>query len=72
VCAGVGIAAARWWRVCAGEGVAAAPDEGDDTAAVEVGDTGWLIDVPDEEQALPIPPMMINMTMARQPHPAAC
>jgi hypothetical protein len=58
--------------VCAGEGVAAAPNGGDDTAAVEVGDTGWLVDVPDEEKASPIAHMMISMTMARQPHPAAC
>jgi hypothetical protein len=57
--------------VCAGDGDTAAPNEGDDTAAVEVGETGWLVDVLDEEQALLIPPMMISMAKARQPHPAA-
>lgn len=58
--------------MCAGERVAAALDEGEDTAAVGAGDNGWLVDVPDGEQALAIAPMMISMTIARQPQPANC
>jgi hypothetical protein len=46
--------------------------KGEDTAAAGGGDAGWLVDVPDEEQALPTAPMMISMRMPRQPHPAAC
>ena len=58
--------------MCVGEGLAAAPNEGEDTAAAGGGVAGSLADVPDEEQALLMAPMLNSMTMARQPHPADC
>lgn len=46
--------------------------EGEGTATVGIGDTAWLAGVLDEEQALPMAPMTISTTIARQPQPAAC